>query len=153
MLTAEAKSHVNVRVVGPNDLEVYSQENVRDGRFGFAASPPGEYRACFTNEGMVQHSIQFTYLSGVEAKDLAGVIEHDHLKPIEAELLRLDDILQGVRKEMLSLKTREANMRDTNESTNTRVTIFSFASIAIMCSLGLWQIFYLKRYFAEKKLI
>lgn len=140
-------------MIGPYDKEVYSQENVRDGKFGFTSTTAGEYKACFTNEGMVQHSIQFKYLSGVEAKDLAGVIEHDHLKPIEAELLRLDEVLQGVRKEMLLLKEREANMRDTNESTNTRVTIFSFASVAIMSSLGLWQIFYLKKYFAEKKLI
>jgi hypothetical protein len=49
--------------------------------------------------------------------------------------------------EMDYLRTREQKLRDTNESTNTRVKWFAFATMGMLVALGVWQIVYLRAYF------
>mmetsp|Transcript_8770 Transcript_8770/g.10489 ORF Transcript_8770/g.10489 Transcript_8770/m.10489 type:complete len:205 (-) Transcript_8770:159-773(-) len=146
-------THVNILVTGPNQEVVFKQDNVRQGKFGFTASVDGKYRSCFTNQGMIPHSINFDYRSGVEAKDLDGIIQLEHLFPIEAEVLRITEVLKDVRHDVLKTKAHEEEMRTVNDSTNARVTYFSYFSVFISLTLGVWQIVHLKNYFLEKKLI
>nr|BAG59374.1 unnamed protein product [Homo sapiens] len=54
---------------------------------------------------------------------------------------------------ILDMKKREEEMRDTNESTNTRVLYFSIFSMFCLIGLATWQVFYLRRFFKAKKLI
>jgi hypothetical protein len=49
--------------------------------------------------------------------------------------------------EMEYLRSREQTLRDTNESTNTRVKWFAFATMGMLVALGVWQIVYLRAYF------
>ena len=50
------------------------------------------------------------------------------------------------------MRQREEEMRDTNESTNSRIKWFSSATIIIVSILGGWQIMYLRSYFKAKNL-
>ena len=54
---------------------------------------------------------------------------------------------------MLYLRAREAELRDLNEATNTRVALLSIVSLAVCIALCVWQIFYLKNFFQRKKLL
>ena len=49
--------------------------------------------------------------------------------------------------EMDYLRTREQKLRDTNESTNTRVKWFAFGTMGMLVALGAWQVVYLRAYF------
>ena len=51
------------------------------------------------------------------------------------------------------MKTREEEMRDTNESTNSRVLYFSIFSMCCLIGLATWQVLYLRKFFKAKKLI
>uniref|UniRef100_A0A182HUD2 GOLD domain-containing protein n=4 Tax=Cellia TaxID=44534 RepID=A0A182HUD2_ANOAR len=51
------------------------------------------------------------------------------------------------------MRKREEEMRDTNESTNSRVLFFSIFSMSCLLGLATWQVLYLRRYFIAKKLI
>jgi hypothetical protein len=75
------------------------------------------------------------------------------LKPIEAELQILEKNLAEIVSTMDYMKRREQSMRDTNESTNSRVQWFSLLSVGTLISSGLWQIFYLRQFFKSKKLM
>jgi hypothetical protein len=55
--------------------------------------------------------------------------------------------------EMNYLKEREMMLRDTNESTNTRVMYFGIGTMGMLVALGVWQIVYLRAYFRSKHLI
>ena len=81
------------------------------------------------------------------------MVKKEHLKPVEVELRRLDDIVTAIHDEMLHQRSREQTFRDTNESTNSRVKWFSFFSIVVLLSLGVWQVYHLQAFFKEKKLI
>jgi len=49
--------------------------------------------------------------------------------------------------EMDYLRVREQKLRDTNESTNTRVKWFGFGTTFLLIGLWVWQILYLRAYF------
>ena len=51
------------------------------------------------------------------------------------------------------MKQREEEMRDTNESTNSRVLYFSIFSMCCLIGLATWQVLYLRKFFKSKKLI
>ncbi|GBG32951.1 Transmembrane emp24 domain-containing protein [Hondaea fermentalgiana] len=145
--------NMDIHVTGPLGEEVFSKQNSKMAKFGFTAEAAGEHVLCLRNNDMITREVQVKLRSGVEAKDLTEVVQRHHLKPLSAEVIRIQETIRDVRHELTALKQREAEMRDMNESINTRVSLFSFFSIAVVGSLGAWQIMYLKSYFQRKKLI
>ena len=74
------------------------------------------------------------------------------MEPLQVELRRLEDAAKEIHEEQLYMRQREEEMRDTNESTNSRIKWFSSATIIIVSILGGWQIMYLRSYFKAKNL-
>mmetsp|Transcript_17775 Transcript_17775/g.35097 ORF Transcript_17775/g.35097 Transcript_17775/m.35097 type:complete len:209 (+) Transcript_17775:272-898(+) len=144
---------MDVHVRGPNGEEIFSKRSAKVSKFGFTAEHSGEHSFCLRNKDMVNREVSVKFRSGVEAKDLTEIVQRHHLKPLSAEVIRIQETIRAVRQELTALKQREAEMRDMNESINSRVTLFSFFSVAVVGSLGVWQIIYLKSYFQRKKLI
>jgi len=146
-------ARVNVVVHGPRGKEVYSSRDKTAGKFGFTADKAGDYKVCFENRDMVDHLVTLKFRSGVEAKDLSAVVQKDQLKPMHAEIMRIEETLVDIRTHLLNMKYRESEMRDLNEKINFRVSSFSLFSVVVVATLGVWQILYLRSYFAEKKII
>ncbi|RLO00378.1 hypothetical protein DYB28_004625 [Aphanomyces astaci] len=121
--------------------------------FTFTAKSYGTYAVCFANSNAVPVQIAFEFKHGVEAIDYSDVAKREHLMPVEKELRKLEDTVAEIHREMLYVRDREASMRDTNESTNSRVTYLNAMTIAVLLSVGVWQIIYLKSFFKSKKLI
>ena len=92
-------------------------------------------------------------MHGVDSKNYEDTIETEQLKPLEAQLRRLEDLSNEIVQDFAYMRKREEEMRDTNESTNSRVLYFSIFSMVCLLSLAVWQLFYLRRYFKAKKLI
>jgi len=66
---------------------------------------------------------------------------------VETELRRIEEMVQEIVAEMDYLRSREQKLRDTNESTNTRVKWFAFGTMGMLVALGAWQVVYLRAYF------
>uniref|UniRef100_L2G4S0 Erv25 protein n=1 Tax=Colletotrichum fructicola (strain Nara gc5) TaxID=1213859 RepID=L2G4S0_COLFN len=90
---------------------------------------------------------------GADAKDWNAIQATEKLKPVEAELRRIDELVSEINTEMDYLRAREHKLRDTNESTNTRVKWFGIGTTMILVGLWGWQIMYLRAYFRSKHLI
>jgi hypothetical protein len=84
---------------------------------------------------------------GADAKDWSAIQADEKLKPIEAELRRVEEVVGEIVSEMDYLRAREVKLRDTNESTNERVKFFAVGTMGILVALGGWQIVYLRAYF------
>lgn len=84
---------------------------------------------------------------GADAKDWSAVQATEKLKPVETELRRMEEMVAEIVTEMDYLRTREQKLRDTNESTNTRVKWFAFGTMGMLVALGAWQVVYLRAYF------
>ena len=90
---------------------------------------------------------------GADAKDWSAIQATEKLKPVETELRRIEELVAEVVTEMDYLRTREQKLRDTNESTNTRVKWFGLGTTFLLVALWGWQILYLRAYFRSKHLI
>lgn len=96
--------------------------------------------------GKVRH-IELDIDIGADAKDWNAIQNTEKLKPVEAELRRLEEVVGEIVSEMEYLRSREMRLRDTNESTNERVKWFAFGTMGMLVGLGAWQVVYLRAYF------
>ncbi|KAK6039883.1 hypothetical protein COOONC_22610 [Cooperia oncophora] len=90
---------------------------------------------------------------GVEAKNYDDLAKAEKLKPLEVELRRLEDLSDQIVKDFAFMRQREEEMRNTNESTNSRVLYLSIFSMFCLLALAIWQVMFLRNYFKAKKLI
>jgi len=84
---------------------------------------------------------------GADAKDWSAIQAGEKLKPVEAELRRIEETVAEIVIEMDYLREREQKLRDTNESTNERVKWFAIGTMGMLIGLGVWQVIYLRAYF------
>jgi p24 family protein delta-1 len=98
-------------------------------------------------------SVELDVDIGADAKDWSAIQATEKLKPVEAELRRIEELTGEIVKEMDYLRQREQKLRDTNESTNTRVKWFGIGTTWLLIGLWGWQIMYLRAYFRSKHLI
>jgi hypothetical protein len=75
------------------------------------------------------------------------------LQELEVELRMLEDLSESIKKDFNIMKEREAHMRNTNESTNSRVLGFSAFGFLWLTAVASWQVYHLWCYFKAKKLI
>jgi len=149
---------VDLAVVDSKGGFLWKKDHAEKGRFTFTTDEYEVYEICFTSK--VPHGQrgfpQEVYLSskhGVEAKNYEGLDEAAKLKPLEVELKRLEDLSEAIVKDFGFMRQREEEMRDTNESTNSRVLYFSIFSMLCLLGLATWQVLYLRQFFKSKKLI
>ncbi|TQS36551.1 hypothetical protein Golomagni_02994 [Golovinomyces magnicellulatus] len=152
---------VNINVKDALGNEYGKSKNVVGERhMAFNSHIDASFDVCLTNHlsGSVSipkplRQIELTIDIGADAKDWGAVQHSEKLKPVETELRRIEETVGEVVAEMEYLRAREQKLRDTNESTNTRVKWFAFSSMGMLVALGLWQIIYLRAYFRSKHLI
>ncbi|KAG9289208.1 hypothetical protein G9A89_022517 [Geosiphon pyriformis] len=153
---------IDVTDNSPSHNEYGKRRDVNtDTRLAFTTHADADIAICFTNtltEGShadpkYHRTIDLDVDVGAEAIDYNALAKAEKLAPLEAELRKLEQVVQEIVDEMDYLRKREARMRDTNESTNERVKWFSLGTMFVLLSLGGWQIFYLKKFFQRKRLI
>ncbi|KAM0483853.1 hypothetical protein ACHAPE_003667 [Trichoderma viride] len=149
--------------------------HVRDAignEYGRAKDVAGESRIVFTSHADAAFDVCFENLFsgntkprqnlriveldidiGADAKDWSAIQATEKLKPVEAELRRIEELTGEVVREMEYLRSREQTLRDTNESTNNRVKWFGVGTTWLLVILWAWQIMYLRAYFRSKHLI
>lgn len=134
---------------------------VGEKRMAFTSHADAAFDVCFENSltgvgkaprDTVRH-VELDIDIGADAKDWSAVQATEKLKPIETELRRIEEMVAEIVKDMEYLRGREQKLRDTNESTNTRVKWFAWSTMGILVALGVWQIMYLRAYFRSKHLI
>lgn len=158
-LTAAPGHITSLRVGDSKGHLLYSKEDAVEGKFAFTTDDKEVVDICFLTKiepGVRAAATREVYLDvkhGVEAKSYEDIAKSEKLKPMEIELRRLEDLSEAIVNDFAYMKKREEEMRDTNESTNSRVLYFSIFSMGCLLCLATWQVFYLRRYFKSKKLI
>jgi hypothetical protein len=131
-----------------------------ENRYAFTSHADAAFDVCFENILTANHPtmnpsrhVELDIDIGADAKDWSHIQAAEKLKPVEAELRRVEELVAEIVSEMDYLRTREQKLRDTNESTNERVKWFAFGTMGMLVGLGAWQVVYLRAYFRSKHLI
>ncbi|UKZ57595.1 vesicle coat component [Trichoderma virens] len=137
-----------------------SKDVVGESRIVFTSHADAAFDVCFENlmVGPNKPAINLRVVEldidiGADAKDWSAIQATEKLKPVEAELRRIEELTAEVVHEMDYLRQREQKLRDTNESTNNRVKWFGVGTTWLLVILWAWQIMYLRAYFRSKHLI
>ena len=133
-----------------------------DVSFSFrSADVPTEYEICFRMNAKsgygavpgnpivpveIQLSHTFDLFDDSKARDLK-------VKPIEAEFIRLEEVMRSVVQEATGLNKILQNMRDVNESTFSSLKYLCVLTLLAFFALNFYQVYYMKKYFKSKKLI
>lgn len=132
---------------------------VGENRYAFTSHADSAFDVCFENiysgaqTGAGPRHVELDIDIGADAKDWSAIQAGEKLKPVEAELRRVEEVVGEIVTEMDYLRAREQKLRDTNESTNERVKWFAFGTMGMLVGLGAWQVVYLRAYFRSKHLI
>jgi hypothetical protein len=149
---------VDLMVIDTKGQHFVNRESTEKGKFAFTTDDYDVFEVCFisrvpaTKRGL-RHEVFLNMKHGVEAKSYEGLGDAAKLKPLEVELKRLEDLSESIVQDFAHMRQREEEMRDTNESTNSRVLYFSVFSMLCLLGLATWQVLYLRKYFKSKKLI
>jgi hypothetical protein len=152
---------VNIHIRDENGNEYGRPRDViGESRTVFTSHSNGPFDVCFENvftsskrPSPNTRSIELDIDVGADAKDWSAIVATEKLKPVEAELRRIEELTAEVVTEMDYLRQREQKLRDTNESTNNRVKWFGIGTTWLLVGLWAWQIMYLRAYFRSKHLI
>jgi len=149
---------VTIEITDSHNHRVYMKEHISDGKFAFTSDDKDLFSICFIPQEKGMHSgstrdATLEVKTGVEAKSYDQIAKAEKLKPMEAELRRLEDLSESIVSNFARMKQLEEQHRDTNESTNERVLHMSALSMIFLVGLAVWQVLYLKSYFKSKKLI
>ena len=160
--------HVHVRVPGrharqpeavqSSRQEIPAQTDSARGSAGFTTELEGDYRACFyktdvDKEDLANHKVRLDWKTGIAVADWEKIAKADKVDSISSTLRSLEAEMREIHNGMLFLRQKEAELRDLNEATNTRVAWLSICSLAVCIGLCVWQIIYLKQFFQRKKLL
>ncbi|ESN91307.1 hypothetical protein HELRODRAFT_69964 [Helobdella robusta] len=148
---------IDVHITGPDGKQIYSGERESNGKFTFAAHQDGDYKYCFSNKmsTMTPKVVMFTMEIGEKAK-----VDSDGNKDTETTQNKLEEMiselsskLYGVKHEQEYMEVRERIHRAINDSTNSRVVLWSFFEALVLVAMTLGQVYYLKRFFEVRRVI
>jgi len=148
---------IDVRIVGPDNKVIYQGERETSGKYTFAAHLPGKYTYCFSNQmsTMTPKVVMFDMEVGDAPKqDTKGEGEEtaDHTK-MEEMIKELTTSLTGVKHEQEYMSVRDRIHRSINESTNSRVVLWSFFEAVVLFTMTMGQVYYLKRFFEVRRVV
>jgi len=144
---------IDVRVSGPDGEEVISRERESNGKITFAAAKTGAYTYCFSNKmsTMTPKGVMFSMDVG---EPQAAAAEGDaHPNKLADMIKELSTALVGVKHEQEYMEVRDKIHRKINESTNSRVVMWSFFEAVVLVAMTVGQVYYLKRFFEVRRVV
>ncbi|KZF26489.1 endosomal P24B protein [Xylona heveae TC161] len=123
---------------------------VSSGDHSFIAALDGRYVYCFSNENWVASTKEVSF----NVHGIVYVSEDDASNdPLEAEVRALSELLAQVKDEQSYIVVRERTHRNTAESTNARVKWWSIFQLFVLGGEGIFQVWWLKRFFEVKRVV
>ncbi|XP_078444323.1 transmembrane emp24 domain-containing protein p24delta3-like [Wolffia australiana] len=147
---------VSSKITSPYGNSLHHKENVTTDTFAFTTTESGNYLACFwvgQNPINAEISLNIDWRTGIATKDWDSVAKKEKLEGVELELTKLESLVEAIHDNLLYLRSKEAEMREVSEKTNSFVAWFSILALSVCIFTALLQLWYLKTYFRKKKLI
>ncbi|KAI9655370.1 MAG: p24 complex component [Bathelium mastoideum] len=132
-----------------NTMQIH-ERSVSSGDHSFTAPADGRYTYCFSNE----HSSLTTKEVSFNVHGIVYVPESEVPQdPLDKEVRVLSDLLAQVKDEQSYIVMRERTHRNTAESTNARVKWWSIFQLGVLFGEGIFQVWWLKRFFEVKRVV
>ncbi|XP_030299553.1 transmembrane emp24 domain-containing protein 10-like [Sparus aurata] len=158
-VSEEPETTTNLKITDSAGDLLFNKENITSGKFSFTTETQDRFNICFHStltmgDGKVpDRLVTLKTKHGVDALNQEEIAKVEKLNPLEAKLRTLEHLSNSMADDFVYMRKRGKEMRRTNASTNTRVLFINIISVSCLCSMAIWQVFYLRRFFRTKKLI
>eukprot|EP01033_Poteriospumella_lacustris_P008837 gene8837-6364_t len=158
--TKDAKQKLTLKITDPDEEDIYFEKipftNKRV-EFLYKVQQRGVYELCFElHDGKtpvrVFFHVDYKVLSE-DGKDLSRQLSKDDVPSLQSELQSIERKIKEISLEIDHAKRQETFLNEANETTNSRLQWFSLLSIVVLLGTSAWQVIYLRRFFASKKLL
>lgn len=148
---------IEVRITGPDQKVIYQGEKESSGKYTFSAYETGIYHYCFSNKmsTLTPKVVMFSMEIGEAPKGTIGAVnegEAGHTK-LEDMIKELSGTLTSIKHEQDYMHVRDRIHRSINESTNSRVVMWSVFEALVLVVMTVGQVYYLKRFFEVKRVV
>mmetsp|Transcript_66136 Transcript_66136/g.105245 ORF Transcript_66136/g.105245 Transcript_66136/m.105245 type:complete len:136 (+) Transcript_66136:278-685(+) len=123
------------------------------GSFSLDVKEDAMYDVCFWNTGSGIRAVTMTISSELPSKAAGDKVKQTQVKPLQQQMDSILSMTQHLVNDLEHIKKREWEMRDLNEMTNTRLVQWGFFAILVFVAAGIFEVWYLGRFFHKKKLI
>jgi len=138
LLIIEISSGGNMNVImrDPTNKKIFEKINVSTLKESFTTYSGGNYEVCIINSSSLDLHINFSLKSGVAAKDYSVVPQAKDLKPIEQDLMKLEDYSRELKHVISYFNTHQKSYKSIQESVIMNISYFSIVIIITMLVLG-----------------
>ncbi|PSK37468.1 hypothetical protein C1H76_3858 [Elsinoe australis] len=141
---------IDFYITKPDGNNIVHEPGVSSGDHSFTAPMDGKYTYCFSNEFWSANSKEVSF----NVHGVVYVPEHEApQEPIEKEVKAMSELLNQVKDEQGYIVVRERTHRNTAESTNARVKWWSIFQLGVLIGEGVFQVWWLKRFFEVKRVV
>ncbi|XP_017782025.1 PREDICTED: transmembrane emp24 domain-containing protein 2 [Nicrophorus vespilloides] len=145
---------IDFRIVGPDGAVIHQGERESSGKYTFAAHVPGVYTYCFSNKmsTMTPKVVMFNMAIGEPPKPEENG-EGESATKLEDMIKELSGALASVKHEQEYMQVRDRIHRSINDSTNSRVVLWSFFEAVVLVCMTVGEVYYLKRFFEVRMVV
>lgn len=145
LVTSGGSLDIDAAVFGPDHELIWAAEKERESRVLFKSRLPGTHKFCFSNKmsTLTAKVVGFN----IQVGDPSDSTKDHEVDPMERSIVHVAIGLNDIKSEQTYLRTRERIHRDTVESTNTRVLMWSLAEVGLIVAMGVGHVWYLRRLF------
>ncbi|CAF9932408.1 MAG: hypothetical protein GOMPHAMPRED_006568 [Gomphillus americanus] len=137
-------------IMDPSNRYQMHHQAVSSGDHSFDATIDGKFVYCFSNEHWAAAHKDVSF----NVHGIVYVPETDVAPdPLEREVKALGELLAQVKDEQSYIVVRERTHRNTAESTNARVKWWSIFQLGVLVAEGVFQVWWLKRFFEVKRVV
>lgn len=140
---------IDAAVFGPDGQLIWSADKEIDARILFKAKIPGPHKFCFSNKMSTVTTKTVTF--AIQSGDNVDADTNGKVDPLQQALTQLSEGLTEVKNDQSYLRARERIHRETAESTNTRVFLWSMVEIGLIVGFSMAQIWYLVSRFEKRR--
>lgn len=140
-------------ITGPDQNIIHRGERETSGKYTFSANANGIYTYCFSNKmsTMTPKVVMFNLEVGEIPKQEEK--EEPDKNKLDSMIKDLTTSLTSVKREQEYMSVRDRIHRSINESTNSRVVLWSFFEALVLVMMTAGQIYYLKRFFEVRRVV
>jgi hypothetical protein len=148
---------IDVKITGPDGKVIYEGFRESSGKYTFAAHSTGIYTYCFNNKmsSLTTKVVMFSMDIGEAPKGTPGAANEEDANHVKLNdmIKDLSETLTAIKHEQEYMNIRDRIHRSINESTNSRVVLWSVFEAVVLIIMTVGQVYYLKRYFEVRRVV
>jgi len=141
-IAGEKATPVDIRIVDPDEVEIFTWKYEESGVFAFESNAIGLYKFFIRNSqwgfGKTQR-VTYTMGTGMDV-----ILEEEHLEPAQERVKSIRSMLDDIRTESTYLWIRTKSSMQQGEVISSRTYWFSALKLVCLIAVSAFQVFYIK---------